>query len=306
MVGIGVAILYITRELPDIPVKPISIDITDERVERGRYLANHVSVCIDCHSTRDWEKFSGPIIPGTLGIGGEKFSEEFGFPGTFYSPNITPFNLRDWSDGEIYRAIASGVSKSGRPLFPVMPYHNYGRMDNQDIYSIIAYLRTIQPKESHIPASKAKFPYNILLHTIPTDAQPQKMPPRTDTIAYGRYMANAAACIECHTPVRRNQLILNRAFSGGREFKMPFGILSSQNITPDIETGIGAWTAEQFVERFKAYDKPYQDLPVADISQFQTVMPWNMYAGMSEDDLRAIYTYLQTLEPIKNQVDVVK
>ncbi len=69
---------YVKFMLPNVgEPEDIKIEITDARIERGRYLANSVSVCMDCHSTRDWTKFSGPLTEGTLGIGGEEFSQKF-------------------------------------------------------------------------------------------------------------------------------------------------------------------------------------------------------------------------------------
>jgi hypothetical protein len=143
----GVA--YLKFMLPNVGKAPdLKIERTPERVERGRYLANSVTVCMDCHSRRDWSQWSGPLIPGTEGGGGEPFDRKMGFPGDFYSRNITPYGLKDWTDGEIYRAITTGVSRDNEPLFPVMPYHYYGQLDNEDIYSIIAYVRTLHPVQS--------------------------------------------------------------------------------------------------------------------------------------------------------------
>src|SRR6202012_5065901 len=112
-----------------------------EKIERGRYLANYVTVCMDCHSTRDWSKFSGPLKEGTLGQGGELFNQKFGFPGTYYSRNITPEGISRYTDGELFRLITTGVTKEGKPMFPVMPYPYYGKMDPDDIMCVIAYIR---------------------------------------------------------------------------------------------------------------------------------------------------------------------
>lgn len=107
-------ITYITQALPNIPVqKDLHVELTPERVARGEYLANHVTICMDCHSTRDWNKLTAPPVAGTLGKGGEVFDQSMNFPGRFVSKNITPFNLKNWSDGEIYRTITSGVNKDG-------------------------------------------------------------------------------------------------------------------------------------------------------------------------------------------------
>ena len=81
---------YVKFALPDVgDVSDLHIDITPERVQHGDYLANHVSLCMDCHSTRDWKRFSAPLLPGTNGKGGEFFNEDMGFPGKFYSKNIS-------------------------------------------------------------------------------------------------------------------------------------------------------------------------------------------------------------------------
>ena len=103
---------YVKYALPEVALLPgIKVDVTPERIQRGEYLANHITLCMDCHSTRDWSKFSGPMLVGPLGKGGEYFDEKMGMPGKFYSKNITPFNLKDWSDAEIFKAITSGESK---------------------------------------------------------------------------------------------------------------------------------------------------------------------------------------------------
>lgn len=301
---VGGSIVYITGFLPDISYdKTLKVEITPQRVQRGEYLANHVALCMDCHSTRNWNLFAAPPEPGTLGVGGEVFDKKQGLPGTFVSRNLTPYHLKDYSDGEIYRAITSGVGKNGRPLFPVMPYDGYGKMDNEDVFSIIAYLRTLSPIESSPVASKADFPMNIIIHTIPAKGTPQAKPPESDTLAYGKYMVTAGACIECHTPLVRGQLVPGKSFSGGRPFPVPTGgVVTSANITPDKLTGIGEWTEEAFVARFKAYDPQNFDPPEIQKDQFQTVMPWTMYAGMKESDLRAIFKYLHSLKPIENKV----
>lgn len=294
---------YVKFALPDVgPAPDLHIAITPERVQHGEYLANHVTLCMDCHSTRDWKKFSGPMIPGTNGKGGELFDEKVGFPGTFYSKNITPANLKDWTDGEIFRTITTGVDKFGNALFPVMPYHYYGRMDKEDIYDIIAYIRSLPPLQNQTPEHTLDFPMNFILNTIPEKASLTDKPSKSDTIQYGAYLVNAAACMECHTQVKKGQVIPELAFSGGRMFEMPNGKAYSANITSDKATGIGGWTAEQFVQRFKAYADPANE-PEIDAKEVNTIMPWTMFAGMDTSDLRSIYSYLQTTKPINHKVE---
>jgi mono/diheme cytochrome c family protein len=298
------ALTYIKVALPNVgAATDIKIDYTKERVERGKYLANHVTVCMDCHSTRDWTKFAGPLTPGTLGKGGERFDQTEGFPGVYYSKNITPTGISRYTDGELFRLITTGVTKEGRAMFPVMPYGHYGKMDPEDIKSIIAYIRTLSPDPNKVPESVSDFPMNFILNTIPVKATPQKIPAKTDVLAYGGYLVNAASCAECHTRVNKGQIIPEFIFSGGREFSFPDGsIVRSANLTPDAATGLGNWTEDMFINRFKLYaDSNYKPATVK-TGEYNSIMPWNMYCKMDKEDLHAIYVYLKSVKPLKNSV----
>lgn len=305
VVAVG-AVTYINKALPDIEAPAeLKVEVTPDRVERGRYLANSVCVCMDCHSQRDWDTFAAPLKPETFGIGGEKFDRTMQFPGEFYSKNITPFALGSWSDGEIYRAITSGVSKDGHPFFPIMPYPNYNRLATEDVYSLIAYLRSLAPVPSEAyPASEIDFPVNLIMRTIPEPAHPMERP-SPDSPDYGAYMVNAAACIECHTKTVKGERV-GEHFAGGFEFNFPNGaVLRSPNITPHPTDGIGAWDKATFIARFKQYtDSSYVPRAIDwQAGDFQTVMPWLMYATMSEQDLGAIYDYLRSLDPVAGKVE---
>ena len=116
-------------------------------------------------------------------------------------------------------------------------------------------------------------------------------------------MVRASGCVECHTPAEHGQIVKSLSFSGGREFQMPDGsLLVSQNITPDVETGIGKWTKEAFIFRFKTYDLATFKPSVLQKGEMQSIMPWTMYAGMDTTDLTAIYHYLHSLKPVSNKI----
>jgi hypothetical protein len=173
------------------------------------------------------------------------------------------------------------------------------------VYAIIAYLRTL-PEQDNVPEpSKPAFPVNIILHTIPEPPAPTKRPDPSDAVAYGAYMANAAGCVECHTKQEKGKKI-GETFAGGFEFHMPTGAINrSANITPSDKGGIGAWSKEQFIERFKFYaDSSYVPATIDWAKgDFQTVMPWTMYRNMKEQDLGAIYDYLRTVKPVDAVVE---
>lgn len=298
------AAIYVKKALPDVgPAPDLKIVSTPEKVEKGKYLANHVMICMDCHSTRDWNYFAGPMKPDSLGMGGEIFDQTMGFPGSIHAANITPSGIGDWTDGEVFRAVTTGVRKNGKPIFPVMPYHNYGKIDPEDIEAIIAYIRTLPPIEHKVTESSYDFPMSFIIHTIPKKSEPTKRPPTSERIAYGKYLVRAASCGECHTPFDKGSFDTTKFLAGGRTFSLPSGDVTSANLTSDKETGIGNLTKEDFMGKFTAYrDSAYAHRKIDFMKEFATIMPWPVYSGMKDDDLSAIYDYLSTLKPIKHNI----
>ncbi len=296
------AAAFITLALPNVDAPDLTVEATPERLARGEYLANNVMGCLDCHAQRDWTKSTGPTIAASKGGGGEKWLRAHGFPGNLVAPNITPYALAGWTDGEIFRAITAGVSKDGTVLFPVMPYQKYGQLDREDIYAVIAYIKTLPSIASTTPERELDFPLNLLVHTMPAQGLNDLRLDRSSSIAYGRYLVTAAACAECHT--QQNQQSGELHFAGGFEFPLETGgTVRSANITPDKETGIGHWTKDQFVSTFKKFrDSTYVPQAVAP-NTFNSVMPWTYYAGISEGDLSAMYDYLHSLKPVAHEVE---
>lgn len=297
---------YVKLALPNVgPAPEMKVNATPERIARGDYLANHVTVCIDCHSKRDWSRFSGPPIDGTLGMGGEVFDQKFGFPGAYYAKNITPEGISRYTDGELFRVITTGVSKEGVAMFPIMPCATYGKMDEEDIISIIAYIRTLKPIKNDVPKSSSDFPMNFIINTIPEKAHFTKRPSNTDVVAYGKYMITAAGCIDCHTKAEKGKLIAGTEFGGGREFPFPDGsFVRSPNITPDKVTGIGKWENDDFLDLFRKNSDSITLNKKLEPEKVNTVMPWAMYGKMTDEDLTAIFEYLKTVKPITNKVEV--
>ncbi len=296
------AISYITLALPNVgDPQDIKVALTPQRIARGEYLANHVTICVDCHSKRDWTKFAGPMVAGSIGGGGEVFDERVGFPGSVHVPDITPYKLKGWTDGEIFRAITCGVRKNGNAIFPLMPWPYYSKLCREDVYSLIAYLRTLKPIKADYPKSTLDFPLNILVHTMPQKAELSEMPSPADTLKYGEYMTRSSACIECHTQEVKGQQVAGMQFAGGREFMINGNTIRSANITQDKATGIGTWTEAAFLARFKLFSDPSKTIPVSP-TDVQSIMPWYDYGGMKESDLKSIYAYLRTIKPISNKV----
>ena len=178
-------------------------------------------------------------------------------------------------------------------------------MDKEDIYAIIAYIKTLPAINGGVTtASNSDFPMNFIINTIPQEPAFQPIPDKSNQAAYGEYLTTMASCVHCHTPQdEQGQFIEEMNFAGGMEFPIPTGgTVRSSNITPH-KTGIGSWTKEAFIARFKAYkDSSYVPQKTKE-GDFNTTMPWTNYAGMSEEDLGAIYAYLQSLKPIEHTVE---
>lgn len=298
---IGGAYVYVTTFLPNVTAPDITVEVTPDRLERGAYLFNYGAGCVDCHSQRKDDLFGHPLRPGTAGMGGHTWQLPVG---TFHAPNITPAALGDWSDGEIYRAIVSGVSKNGDALFPLMPWPRYAKMSKEDVLSIIAYMKTLPPIENEVPESSIDFPVNLMVNLMPALPDHQPMPDKDDLVAYGEYVVNLSACSDCHTPMDdRGQYIDELYMSGGNPFPQPTGGAAiSMNITPH-PNGIGDMSEAEFVHLFKMYsDSAYVHKSVGH-GDFNSEMPWLYYAELDTLDIRAMYAYLMSLQPVDTKHD---
>jgi len=297
---------WLMLEYPRVPEPaPLSVSSSPQKVTRGAYLFNNVARCVDCHSTRDWSKYAAPVVVGTEGKGGEAFTHDrMGVPGDFYARNITPTALASWTDGEIARAITTGVNKHGEALFPVMPYRSYGELDPDDVDALVAYIRTLKPQLDEVPDRSFHFPMQIMVRTMPQPAHLMPAPDPSDRLAYGGYLARMAGCAECHA-TRDDQGAPQPGmdYAGGMEFRFPEGgIVRAPNITPDADTGIGTWTEAQFIQRFKVWERvPDRVLP-ANQRASNTVMPWKQLGGMTREDLSALYAFLRDQKPVIHRV----
>ncbi len=286
--------------------KTDSKDSVEQVLKRGEYLALHVAACIDCHSNRDFAKYSGPVIPGTEGMGGMVFDEKFGLPGTLYGKNITPdpeTGIGTWTDDEILRAMTQGINKNGDTLFPLMPYPQFNRMAKDDLLAIIAYIRTLKPIKNKVPDRKLMMPIAMAYPgpVLQASIDGNVRPPESDQVAYGGYLATMADCATCHSPLTKQGPDMTRMFAGGNRFELATYVVNSANITPDSATGIGTWNEERFLNKFTPYreEKNYNFT----VGKENTIMPLALYAGMTDSDLRAIYAYLRSVKPISNKVE---
>lgn len=290
--------LACARHLAPVEVSPT----TDEaRLARGRYLAEAVMACGACHARRDWTHFSGPAREGTEFAGSgdlardERFSEKF----SFSAPNLTPHHLASWTDGELARAIVFGQSKDGRGLFPYMPYFEYrDALARDDLSALVAWLRTLPAVAWEAPGPP-RFPMpGFVMNGFPEARALREKAPSPGSPDYGRYLTEIGSCMGCHTRADRRGTPIGPKFGGGREFPVPApgsGTVRSANLTPDDETGLGRWSKDAFIARFRARSlEQARSQRVADGASNST-MPWWAFARMTDEDLGAIYHYLRAL-----------
>ena len=261
--------------------------------------------CLDCHSQRNWNMFGGPIIKGTEGMGGMMFNKEFGaVRGTVYARNITPAGIGDWSDDELIRAITQGITKKGDTLYPIMPYAFYNKMVKEEIEDVVAYIRSLKRVDSVVPERKltvsasSAYPSSLLTQNIETNVKPSEL----NKVKYGEYLVTTVGCTNCHTPLNaKREYQLDKLFAGGLRWKHEKFTAVSANITPDPATGIGNWTEELFLTKFKDYRDPsfYNYNP----GRKNTFMPWLSFSQLNDYDLKAIYAYLRTVKPVSNTVE---
>jgi mono/diheme cytochrome c family protein len=293
--GAGVGFLQLRKPAMQQP-RDIRIERTAERLARGKYIFN-LADCDGCHSPRDFSRFDGPVIESRRGSG-TVMPPEMGLPGVVAPPNITPdleTGIGKWTDGERVRAIREGVDRDGRALFPMMPYASFRHMSDEDVYSLVAYLDSLPPVRNVVPQTHLKFPVSLMIKSAPQPVKAPVPPPdHTNKAKYGEYLVTVAGCMGCHTPT----------LSGGEKFVMGTGVVVvSANISPDIYTGTGRWTEQDFVDRFTQYrDYAENGSPQVGPESF-TLMPWLNFCRLPENDLRAIYAFIRTKQPVYKAVD---
>lgn len=280
----------------------LSVELTPERVARGTYLATHVARCVHCHSQQDVSKFGRPVIEGTEGTGGMCLGPSTGFDGRICPPNITPdpeTGIGRWTDGELLRALREGVNRRGEALFPMMPYEKYRHvLSDADAHAVIAWMRTLPPQHRPTPRRDLPFPLGIAIKTLPAIVEGPVNPPLETPEQRGLVVAELAGCPICHTPIdERHHPIEARFMAGGRPYPLGEGaVVTSANLTPHPD-GLGALPLEAFRERLRRHVPPENVDP-----DRNTVMPWQAFAGLEDDDVADLHAWLRALKPLPGAV----
>lgn len=250
-------------------------------LDRGAYLVEGPAACGNCHSPQD---MNGPIAG--LEYGGMLVEQNEMF--TAVAPNISPASrVAEWSDEEFVRAIREGIRPDGSVIGPPMPIVLYRHLSDDDVRSMVLYLRSVPPVEND-PGESV---YNIPLppaYGPPTDSVAAV--PEAVTVEYGAYLAGPVAhCIECHSPMGpEGPMIDTHLGAGGMEFHGPWGTSVSANITP---AGLAEYSDEEIGTMIRQGVRP-------DGTRMMPPMPYHWYADMTDEDVAAIILYLRSLSPI--------
>jgi mono/diheme cytochrome c family protein len=278
------------------PLTTREFERTPQRLEHGRYLLSGVIPCLDCHSVQDWKSHGAPTIPGTEGAGQVMPLPDL--PGRVVAPNLTPdeeTGAGKWSDDQLARAIREGIGHDGRALFPFMPYQKFKVMSDEDLASVVVYLRSLKPVRNPLPATEIAFPVNYLMRSAPEPlTQAVNGPDPNDPVKRGEYLATIAGCSQCHTPTQRGEEIAGMQLAGGFTMRGPWGEVATANITPDA-SGISYYDEALFIQAMRT--------GYVRARKLSSIMPFGFYRHMSDDDLKAIYAYLRSVKPVKHRVD---
>lgn len=254
-------------------------------VERGAYLVNTVMTCHNCHTPFG---ANGPDMARALTGGTPVFdTPAFRVRGS----NITPDRqngIGAWSDEDIEKTLRTGVRPNGIPLAPPMPTGFYGVLTPADSKAIVVYLRTVKssPNKVETPVYRAAVPHEV----FPGAEVPADPAVLTDKVKLGEYLVTIAHCMECHTPRLQGRLDVSAAGAGRQEFRGPWGVSTSRNITSHPTKGLGGWTDAEI-------KRALTEGISRDGSKLKPPMGYGFYARMTPGDLDAMVAYLRVLPP---------
>jgi len=252
---------------------------TSSNVQAGEYLITLSRGC-GCHMNKELGGFAGGAFAFKPGEGN-----------SVYPANITPdkeTGIGDWTPEQIVTAIRTGARPDGTQLVPIMPYHAFSHLSDEDALNIAAYLLAQPPVSNAVP--------DRVLKTEPQPFTPEQTPPAkapTDPVARGEYLVQLARCSDCHTPKNEDgspNMALNLA--GARISKDEV----SSNLTPDSDTGIGEVSADDIALLLRT--GAYSDGTKIAGTMAKQIQEY--FSKMSEDDAKAIAAYLKSLPPVSN------
>jgi mono/diheme cytochrome c family protein len=256
-------------------------------VVRGKYLTEAAD-CAACHTVKGGAPFAG----------GRPFKLPFG---TIWTPNITPdpeTGIGRWTDAQFLRAVHKGVGVKGERLYPAFPYASYSLMPDADVLAVKAYLFTLKPVRQETAPNTFAFPFNQrwLMAIWAAFFNPgrtfEPITERSPQWNRGAYLVEGPAhCGECHTARTLTQAMnTRRKFAGGAAEGW-----NAYNISPDRETGIGAWSQadlEAYLSKGHAAGRGVASGPMREAVELS-------FSKLTPSDISAIATYVRSVPPVR-------
>ena len=293
-----IATVFVTGGTAKSPTKN---DLEQRRMARGKYLVEGPAHCFGCHSEADAAHGTDQPVPGRKGAGNvvdAELAKAIGIlpPFRLVCPNITPdkeTGAGTWPDEVFVRALRQGIGHDGRTLFPLMPYNNFTLLSDEDLASVIVYIRSIPAVRNELPKTSLPPPLLAVLKPLPAPGPTQ--PDLSTVEKRGQYLVRLGNCSTCHTPVDdKAQPLPGMYLAGGRTFPTPWGVITSANITPD-SSGISYYTKQKFIEVIHTGHVGARKL--------NPLMPASYFRNMTDEDLGSIFAFLRMVPPVRHRVD---
>lgn len=281
----------------ELPAVGFTLHMDSASIVEGKRISD--MVCNDCHRS------ANGLLEGNLMFGGDNPSAF----GTVYSANITGhevYGAGRYSDAELAILLRTGIKKNGQYAPPWMP--KFPHLSDDDLNSIIAYLRSDAPEltpssvqqPANEPSFLAKALCNFVFKPLPYPGQPVSSPDPSDQVAFGKYLCTSKVeCYSCHSLDFAKVDVMHPErttgfFGGGNPMEEGDQTVYSANLTMDEETGLGTWSEADFIKAVR-YGIGKDNQPLR--------QPMKPFGGLTEDEVRAIWAYLQTVPKIYHKID---
>jgi mono/diheme cytochrome c family protein len=288
------------------PTTEETVQASEERLARGNYLVNSVMSCGACHTPRVGNTWLGGERADAYLAGGTVFDDpEGGFKVS--TPNITQdreTGIGAWTDDQIMRAIRDGIHRDDdRLMLPPMPFYMYDTLSDDDVRAVVAFLRTVPPVKNQV-ARIAEIPFmlKVALKMGAVHHKPVanvKSPPTTDRKAYGNYLARIGLCNDCHSMSKTGPDEEDNLLAGSQVplTEREYGKVWARNLTPDPETGLGKYSADQIKQALRG-NKRLDGKPM--LPPMSLLMPH--ISTWTDDDLDALVVYIKSVPAKQHKV----